>query len=135
MKIVMRQSLRPLVVCLFAALVWMGCSSSDNGSNSSTNHPPQIESIVADPDTFYAGQITTVTVTATDADGDELSYSWSTPADWLMPLPSVGNVLVLTNCCPITKLETTMVHCTVTDARGGEDRDSVQVCALPAGGR
>jgi len=41
------------------------------------NEPPVIESITANPDSVTTGQATTLTVSASDPDGDELTYTWS----------------------------------------------------------
>ncbi len=43
----------------------------------SPNNPPKILSLTATPETIEAGATTTITCTATDPDGDTLSYTWS----------------------------------------------------------
>ena len=40
------------------------------------NRSPHVRSVVASPDTLGPGDSTTVTVTATDPDGDALVYDW-----------------------------------------------------------
>jgi len=44
------------------------------------NRPPEITSLVADPDTVEAGKTTLITCQAQDPDGDSLSYKWSASA-------------------------------------------------------
>jgi hypothetical protein len=118
------------VVFLAALLALMacGCSKSDDPNN----RPPVISSLVADPDTFYSYQFTTVTVTAEDPDGDKLEYLWESTESWLTAMPSQGNAVQLTNCCPVEEVKSAEVIAIVRDGRGGEARDSVTVCACPA---
>lgn len=106
------------------------CSDDDKGSDPA-NKAPQITSIVAEPDTFLADHFTTVTITASDPDGDQLEYGWDRSQEWLSPLPSQGNSVQLTNCCLIEELKCAWVIGIVTDGRGGEVRDSVRVCCRP----
>ena len=108
---------------------WVGCSK-DKSTNSG-NHPPTILSIVADPDTFVANYSTQITVMAQDPDGDQLHYNWEANAAWLLPLPGGGNKLMLTNCCEITEMKTTMVVAIVDDSRGGSIRDSIRIWVIP----
>lgn len=110
------------------ALIAVGCSKSDDPNN----RAPVISSLVADPDTFYSYQFTTVTVTASDPDGDKLEYLWESTESWLTPMPSQGNSVQLTNCCPLEEIRSAQVIATVRDGRGGETRDSVKVCGCPA---
>ena len=121
-----------LVLVLAAVIAWSGCEDEDKGTDPQ-NHPPVITSIEADPDTFYAEDTTTITVIADDADGDALSYAWETGVSWLMPVFGQDNVLGLTNCCPIIEPGTTYIVATVSDDRGGQAHDSVQIWILPAG--
>jgi hypothetical protein len=120
-----------LAAALLAALIGLlaiSCSKSDDPDN----RPPVISSLVADPDTFYSYQFTTVTVTATDPDGDKLEYLWESTESWLTAMPSQGNSVQLTNCCPLEEIKSAEVIAIVRDGRGGETRDSVTVCACPA---
>jgi len=121
-----------LLVLLLAA-AWIGCSDSDKGTDSG-NHAPVIESLTADPDTFYADQSTMVTVAAADPDGDMLQYLWD--ARKLERIGGQGNTIILQACdCEIPVPTEDIVVSTVRDGRGGEARDSVSVLILPIGER
>ncbi len=47
------------------------------GIDCQKNHPPIINSIIANPDSVNPGQGTTLTADANDPDGDALTYTWS----------------------------------------------------------
>jgi len=42
-----------------------------------SNHPPVISSLIADPSSVNTDQTTTITCTASDQDGDTLTYTWT----------------------------------------------------------
>lgn len=68
----------PLIV-----LFWT-CSEDNNPTQSQIqNSPPVIHEIIANPSQPQCGQVVTLNAIATDSDGDELSYNWSTSAGQL----------------------------------------------------
>jgi hypothetical protein len=114
---------------LLASVIWLGCSEDKKGTDPN-NNPPVIQSITADPDTFIAGQFTTVTVVASDPDGDILQYQWE--ARKLERIGGQGNTVMLEACdCEILVPTDDIVIATVRDGRGGEALDSVSVHILP----
>jgi hypothetical protein len=120
------------VALLFALVLWAGCGDDDDNTGTGPdNQAPVISAITAEPDTFPAEDFTTVTVTASDPDGDNLTYAWEANASWLLPLPGGTNQLELTNCCPITEVRTAFVTSVVSDGRGGQAKDSVQIWVKP----
>ena len=117
---------------LLASVTWLSCSEDKKGTDPN-NSPPVIQSMTADPDTFYAGpgHYTTVTVMATDPDGDVLQYQWE--ARKLERKGGQGNTVMLEACdCEISVPTNDIVIATVRDGRGGEALDSVSVHILPA---
>jgi archaellin len=85
------------------------------------NHRPIITSLEAEADWTTPSGSLQVTCTASDSDGDKLSYNWSASrgkisgigaaVNWTAP-PSIGSYNVTV---------------TVTDGRGGEDMDKVTI--------
>lgn len=85
------------------------------------NNPPVISSLEAEAERVFPSGSTQIVCTASDPDGDELSYEWSGIAGeihgegatitWTAPdYPGIYNIRV-----------------TVTDGRGGEDTDHVTI--------
>jgi len=125
---------RMLVSPIFIMLLFItaGCGEDDKPVNTE-NNPPVISSVTAVPDTFTAGNSTTITTVATDPDGDPLTYAWEDRGSIFLPIPGGGNTLEVTNCCTIDELRGEFVIAVVHDNRGGITRDSVKVWVRPAG--
>ncbi len=113
-----------------ALTIWFGCGK-DDAPTDPQNNPPVITSMTADPDTFYMGSSTTITVIANDPDGDALNYNWETHGLDLLPISGGSNTIELTTCCPVFEPSTAVVLSTVDDGRGGETSDSIDVWILP----
>jgi len=63
---------------LLLTILLTGCvQPTDTDVNNDGNNEPVINSITIDPVFVRVGTTTTVTIDATDSDGDNLSYSWS----------------------------------------------------------
>jgi hypothetical protein len=125
---------RCFVVFVAASSVMLlsaGCGS-DDPPTASDNHPPTISSITANPSTFHLGDLSTITVTATDPDGDGLQYYWDHRGESVLEwFSSTGNTAILTTCgCLIVDDLHTWVLATVKDGKGGEATDSVAVVVL-----
>ncbi len=113
-----------------AMAVWLSCGKDDKATDPQ-NRPPVITSVTADPDTFYMGNSTIITVIASDPDGDALNYNWEAHGQDLLPIGGGSNTMEFTNCCPVFEPATAVILSIVDDGRDGEARDSVQVWILP----
>jgi hypothetical protein len=117
-------------------MLWLcGCSSDDNGTNGPENHPPVIQSLTADPDTFAEDSYTLITVIASDEDDDQLSYQWDIHGTGFTPQGGAGPVVQITNCCEVEDLMSAQIIAIVSDGISGETRDSVQVWVSPESGK
>lgn len=67
---------RLAVVFLTVPFLFAGCGGDDNGTNEPTNRDPVIVSLTVSPGSVTAGGSVIITVTATDQDGDALTYSY-----------------------------------------------------------
>lgn len=65
-----------LALVLFLAAALSGCSKNKPLTHAQ-NHPPVIETLMAEPDTLGVGERSRLTCSATDADLEMLTYSWS----------------------------------------------------------
>ena len=67
-----------LVALLISAFSLLNCvQPTATEGNSEGNNEPVINQIIVDPVFIRVGTTTTITVDATDPDGDNLSYSWT----------------------------------------------------------
>ena len=85
------------------------------------NRPPTIISLVADADWILPSGSTQVTCTASDPDGDELSYEWSTTGG---DISGIGAVVSWTAPQEVGMYDVTVV---VTDGHGSSDTDSLPI--------
>ncbi len=121
---------RSLVLIMALGLASL-LACSDDTVNDPDNQAPTIQALTAEPDTFVADDLSRITVTATDSDGDKLTYTWEVHGASFMGLQSGGFILEVTNCCHIEDTVTGVILAIVSDDRGGEARDSVEVCVVP----
>jgi hypothetical protein len=107
-----------LVVALLSCLI-CSCENEDN-------NPPEIISMTASPDTIFLLGVTTITVLATDVDGDKLSYDFY--ADTGVLANQDENVVMWG--APWAEWGTYSVSCTVSDGKD-TDIDSVSIQVKP----
>jgi len=96
------------------------------------NHPPKIVSLTSEWKRLKKASNSLITCVASDPDEDKLSYIWSAEAGNFIEGPEEGTV---TWVAP-NAYETYTITVTVTDGRGGEASDSVDiiVCSCPGAG-
>jgi hypothetical protein len=109
-------------VFYFLLIVLLFNACSDNSTtNEDINHPPQIISLVANPDTTAPGATTALICNASDSDGDILTFFWDASSGAISG--SGSNV----NWVSPNTVGTYYVSCKVADGNGGEDDDSVNI--------
>jgi len=107
------------IIALIAIFLLTGCD--DNGTTETSNEPPEILSLNANPTTVELGGTTTLTCVANDPDDDELSYLWEAS---LGSINGNGSSVIWT--APNSE-GTYSISCTVDDGNGGQDIDFVNV--------
>jgi len=93
-------------------------------STESKNEPPEILSLIAEPDTVETGGTSELTCNASDEDGDALSYIWTTSG-----ASTSGIESTVTYTAPTTVGKYT-ITCTVSDGNGGEDSENVNIVVI-----
>lgn len=104
---------------LLGALILAGCGVDPVLPD---NQPPVLVSLVAQPEVVPVGGVCTVTVKATDPDGDDLTYEWTAMPGYLMGGGSEVS-LRAESCC----FGGNTVFLTIKDGRGGETRSEITV--------
>jgi len=85
------------------------------------NHSPVIDSLTAERQKVRKAMTSTIECTASDPDGDELSYTWSTSEGSIS-----GEGSVVTWVAPNT-FGTYTITVTVTDGRGSQATQSIEI--------
>lgn len=97
--------------------------------NVSFNTWPQVTRIAASSNPVQVGQSTTLSVTASDADGDSLAYAWSATCQGSFGNASASTAQFTPSALPAG---TSCPNCTlsvhVTDGRGGSTTGSYSLC-------
>jgi len=92
----------------------------------STNHPPVITSLQANPSSLQFSSSATLTCIANDPDGDPIQYKWDAKDG---TLSGTGNVVSWIS--PSTKAADYSVFVTVSDNKGAETRQELVVPVSP----
>src|SRR3990172_7215257 len=104
------------------------------GNIGCTGTPPQITGgPTATPNVIFGDQTAQLSVTASDVDGDPLTYTWT-----VMPgggtITGTGATVTYTPPAAMTGQQTFTVTMKVRDGNGGSDTGTVGVTVLPVGG-
>jgi outer membrane protein OmpA-like peptidoglycan-associated protein len=91
------------------------------------NTPPVVSSCAANPSTITVGQQSTVTTTATDADNDQLTYSYTTSGGKV-----TGSGASVQFDSTGVSPGTYTITCSTSDGRGGEGHATTQVTVQQA---
>ena len=77
----MKQLKITTILLLSIMIVIIGCGDDgDSPAAPDENNAPVMEGVTAENDTVFSGDRTTLTCTASDEDGDDLTYLWTVPA-------------------------------------------------------
>jgi cysteinyl-tRNA synthetase len=87
----------------------------------SENHPPTILSLTATPSSVSTVTVSTITCSASDPNGDTLTYIWSATGGTIS-----GSGLSINWTAPATT-GTYTITCTVSDGKGGSDSKNVNI--------
>ena len=107
-------------IAIILISIFNACSDNPTG-NEDINHPPQITSLVSNPDTIETGATSALTCNANDSDGDNLTFVWDTGSGAINGSGSSVNWV-----SPNTA-GAYYVRCKVVDGNGGEDMDSIKI--------
>ena len=103
-----------------------GAGGTANGSvnvETARNQSPVIANVLANPVVVDPGKTTTVTASASDPNGDPLTYAWNLPSGWTKS--GSGNQIQVT--APNKANASATVTVTVSDGQGGQSQSAVVV--------
>jgi hypothetical protein len=107
-----------------------GVSTGNAAVNISFNLLPVVSKVSASLNRLDAGQSTTLTALASDADADALSYQWAAtcPGTWTNASSSVASFIP--SSVPAGACNNCRLTVTVRDGRGGQTTGSVNLCIV-----
>ena len=115
-----------IIILSIIILILSGCGTPtvpnipDQGDG--INHNPIISDLSASPRTAFINQNITITCTASDQDGDTLTYSWSSSPGGT--INGIGSNVTWKS--PATE-GTYTITCTVSDGKGGKDNKLIDI--------
>ncbi|HYH97926.1 kelch repeat-containing protein [Hyalangium sp.] len=94
----------------------------------SFNSSPGVSAVSASLSPLEVGQTTTVSATAEDADGDELSYSWSATCEGYWDSPYSSTAQFMPTELPSGACNNCNLMVSVSDGKGGQSTGTVALC-------
>jgi hypothetical protein len=109
-----------------------GASTGNAAVNISFNLFPVVSRVAASLNRLDAGQSTAVSATASDADGDALTYQWTAtcPGTWTNATSSAASFIP--SSIPAGVCNNCQLTVTVQDGRGGQNTGSLHLCVAAA---
>jgi N-acetylneuraminic acid mutarotase len=109
-----------------------GVSTGNAALNISFNLWPVVSKVSASLNRLDAGQSTSVSANASDADGDALAYQWSSscPGTWTNATASTASFVP--SSVPASACNNCRLTVTVQDGRGGQSTGSINLCIAAA---
>jgi hypothetical protein len=106
-------------------------SSGEQGAAQVTvsfNSAPRVDAFRATPAQLTVGQTTSVSASASDLDGDSLSYAWSASCAGAWDDASVGSARFTPSALPAGSCNNCELTVAVSDARGGHATGTLALC-------
>ncbi|QAT84912.1 branched-chain amino acid ABC transporter2C amino acid-binding protein [Corallococcus coralloides] len=94
----------------------------------SINSSPRVDSLIAVPTQLAVGQQTSVSVSASDPDGDSLSYSWSATCAGTWINAHSSSPLFTPTALPEGACNNCRLTVSISDGRGGQNTGTVALC-------
>ena len=98
----------------------------------SFNSFPQVSSVLATVSRLDLYQATSVSASATDGDGDSLTYAWTTTCPGSFQRASSSTTNFTPYARPTAACDNCNLTVTVSDGRGGKSTGSVNLCVIAA---
>ncbi|MCZ6702667.1 MAG: hypothetical protein O6940_06455 [Ignavibacteria bacterium] len=116
-----------LLPILLSSFLLYGCfQPTSPEANVDGNNKPVINNVTIDPLLIRVGSSTTITIDATDPDGDRLSYSWAVA---LGDIIGSGHEVRYTAAFCCVGINT--INLVVTDSRGASVSESINLEVSP----
>ncbi len=96
------------------------------------NRFPSVTALAASPTLLAVGQSTTVSASASDLDGDSLSYAWSATCAGTWSTPSSSSAQFTPAALPSGACNNCRLKVSVADGRGGSTTGTVALCVSNA---
>jgi len=109
------------------AVILFGCAHPNSTeSNTGGNSSPEINSIIIDPVFITVGTTATITIDASDPEGDPLSYSWTVALGDI-----IGSGAKVRYTAAFCCVGTNTIHLEVKDSKGAVVKESIEIAVNP----